>query len=98
MDVTVPQTLTADDDDRVADLAPRLLELLDAVVGEVDEVHHLVSLLADVDTPVGRVAAGDEFELRGAWPRAFLGFWQRLAPDAEQRRNEGPPRDPPPRP
>ena len=44
VDVAVPDPVAADDDDRVADLPPALLEVLDAVVGEVAEEHHLVSI------------------------------------------------------
>jgi hypothetical protein len=32
VDVTVPQPIATDDHDRIADLAPRLFELLDALV------------------------------------------------------------------
>ncbi len=52
VDVTVPEAVTADHDDRVADLAPPVLERVDAIVDEVEEVHDLVALLAHVELTV----------------------------------------------
>ena len=49
VDVAVPEAVAADDDDRVADRTPALLERLDPVVDEIHEVHDLVPLLADVE-------------------------------------------------
>ena len=46
--VAVPDAVATDDDDRVAEVAPGLLELRDRVVRHVEEVHHLVSQLGDV--------------------------------------------------
>ncbi len=43
VDVAVPQALAADDDDRVADAGPHVLEGGDRVVGRVEEVHDLVT-------------------------------------------------------
>ena len=60
--VTVPETVAAHDDDRVADRSPAVLELVDPLVGQVEEVHHLVALLADVERPVLRMAVRDRRE------------------------------------
>ena len=46
--VAVPDPVAADDDDRVAEVTPGLLELRDRVVGRVEEVHDLVAQLGDV--------------------------------------------------
>ena len=66
VDVAVPRPVAADDDDRVADRPPPLLERLDVRIVEVAEEHHLVALLADVQLAVdSRRAVGDGVE-RGA--------------------------------
>ena len=71
--------VAADDDDRVADRAPALLEVLDPVVGEVAEEHHLVPLSPAASPPArrrSRPGAGDRS------PPERLG--QRLAVDHVQ--------------
>jgi hypothetical protein len=63
VDVAVPDAVATDDDDRVADVPPTLLEGTDVVVGEVAQEHHLVTLLADVELAVDpRRSVGDGVE------------------------------------
>ena len=89
VDVAVPEPVAADDHDRVADLAPALLEGVDPVVGEVEEVHHLVALLADVEPAVGvGVPMRDGLELGGGRAVALVGLGQWRAVDDVQRRVE----------
>ena len=52
--VAVPEAVAADDDDRVAEVAPRGLEAVDAVVGRLEEVHHLVAEVGDAASPPRR--------------------------------------------
>ena len=87
MHVAVPEPVASDDDDRVTDLAPRLLEGPDVVVDEIEEVHHLVALLADVET-LGALAMGDGGERLGARPLGLIGLRQRLAIDNVEGRVE----------
>ena len=61
------------------------LERLDAIVDQVDEVHHLVAQLADVDAAVHGVTMRDHLELLGGGSIALVGFGQRLAIDDVQR-------------
>ena len=48
VDVEVPDAVAADHHDRITDLSPGRLERLDAVVGQLEEVHHLVTEVANV--------------------------------------------------
>ena len=89
VDVAVPEPVAADHDDRVADLAPTVLEGVDPLVGEVEEVHHLVALLADVEPAVGVcMPMRDSLELGGGGPVTFIGLGQWRAVDDVQRRVE----------
>ena len=89
--VTVPQAVTTDDHDRVTDRSPPLLEVVDAVIEQVEEVHDLVALLAHIELALGgRRAMGDRLE-RGTGQiivgvRARLG--QGVAGDHVERRVE----------
>jgi hypothetical protein len=76
VDVAVPQSVAAYDDDRVPDRAPAGLELVDALVGEVHEVHHLVPLLAHVEIAgMARGPMGDRCEhVAHGTGRAVVGF------------------------
>ena len=77
--VTVPESVAADHDDRVTDLAPAFLELADVLVGQVEEVHHLVALLADIEFAGGvGVTMRDEVEgLTDRTRRAVVGLGDR---------------------
>ena len=91
MDVAGPEAVAADDDDRVADRAPPRLEVLDVLVEEIEEVHHLVALLADVELAVVGVTVRDRFEGRAdrtGGAVVLFGFGQRLAVDHVQDRIE----------
>ena len=50
VDVAVPQPVAADDDDGVADAAPRRPEAVDPLVRQVEEVHDLVAQVGDPTT------------------------------------------------
>ena len=77
--VAVPHAVAADDDDRVAELAPRAPELGDRVVGRVQEEHDLVAQVGHVrvrqvrgdgrgcrdDLGLGDRPLGDDVEARG---------------------------------
>ena len=67
VDVAVPDAVAADDDDRVAERAPRVLERGDRRVGRVEQVHHLVAQAGDV------VAAEVRLDRRGREPQRRLG-------------------------
>ena len=49
MDVTVPNSVATDHDDRVADCTPTLLEGIDLLIGEIHEVHDFVALIGHID-------------------------------------------------
>ena len=55
VDVTVPDTLATDHDDRVADARPDVLEVRHRLVGGFEEVHDLVAQVAQVGLPVRTV-------------------------------------------
>jgi hypothetical protein len=86
--VAVPEALAPDHDDRVADLAPGLLEVADALVAEVEEVHDLVAQLGDVDPTVGRGPVGHGRELITDRPVDLGRVGQRPAVDDVQGRVE----------
>jgi hypothetical protein len=89
VDVAVPQAVAADDDDRVADRSPPLLEGLDARRRQVEEVHDLVALLAHVELSVDvGVAVRDGRELLLGETTLVGRFGQRLAVDDVERRVE----------
>ena len=58
VDVTVPDPVPADHDDGVADRSPSLLEILDAVVAQIAEEHHLVARVAGGELGIGRAPTG----------------------------------------
>ena len=63
VDVAVPQPIATDHHDRVPDFAPRLLELLNAFVEKIDEIHHLIAQFADIDASIHGVPTRHHFQL-----------------------------------
>ena len=49
VDVAVPDAVTAHHDDRIAQLSPSSLEVLDPRINKVEEIHHLVALIGYID-------------------------------------------------
>ena len=47
VDVTVPQTVTADHHDRIPDAEPHVLERIDGRIGGVEQIHHLIAKVRD---------------------------------------------------
>ena len=58
VDVAVPQPVAADDDDRVADPGPHVLEGGDRLVGRLEEVHDLVAQVGHAPRAVGVAGRG----------------------------------------
>ena len=78
--VAVPDAFAADDDDRVAERSPRVLEGRDRRVGRVEEVHHLVAQARNVVTA--------QMRLDREWRLPDRGFGYRASVDDLEERRE----------
>ncbi len=71
MNVAVVEAIATDDDDRVADLPPRLHELALLGILEVEQEHHFVTQFAHVDFCGVLTASHQCFDLLARWPRNY---------------------------